>query len=148
MQSVERNIWLPYSPKTVYECLTNPDDLASIVGRIAAVQVIEREGDVGRVAVTLDMPMRKVVKTTGEVIGLPYEQLTFTTHEPFPLTFIWRLEDAPQDAQPGTRIHASLGFDLSMFGVPVAGSLIEGIVGSELEDDLQRLTHHIAAQAP
>ncbi len=144
MRKVQHSMWLAYSPQTIYECLTNPDALAAVVGRIAAVRVVEREGESGRVAVTLDFPMGKVVETAGEVQGNPHDQLTFTTHDPFPLEFIWQLKPH----ENGTQVHASLAFDLSVLGIPVPGAMVEGVIRAELQDDLERLQNYLAQHQP
>ena len=40
---------------------------------------------------------------------------------------------------------ASLGFDLSVFGMAIGGMLIRGIITSELRADMQRLESQLAA---
>jgi hypothetical protein len=142
VQHVESSEWLPYDAQTIYECLTNPDSLAKVVKRIDRISVIDREGDSGSVQVVLDLPARKVVETTGQVSGTPYEQLTFRTDEPFPLEFAWKLTP---DADGGTQVVATLGVDLSSYGIPMAGLLVRSIISSELKDDLGRLRDLMAA---
>ena len=135
MQHVEASQWLPYTPETIYDCLTDPDSLARVVKRIDQISVIDREGDRGRVAVVLDLPARKVVETTGQVSGVPHQQLSFRTDEPFPLEFSWKF--TPE--RDGTQVTAALGVDLSRYGIPMAGILVRSIISSELKDDLGRL---------
>ena len=139
MQRVEFSQWIPCEPALIYQFLTDPQNLAAVVGRIEEAEVIEREGETGKVRVMLDLPARKVTETIGDVFGVLYEQLNFHTHEPFPLEFQWQFIPQEQDGIPGTEVQASIGFDLSVFGMAIGGTLIRGIVLSELRADMKRL---------
>lgn len=145
MEHVEKSIWLPYDPATVFAFLTQPQSLAAVVGRIAEIKVLEREGNQGKVEVVLDLPARKVVKTTGEVKGQENQHLSFQTQEPFPLAFSWRFVPSQQGEQVGTEVLAALDFDLSTFGIPIAGMMVRGIIAGELQEDLARLQALLAA---
>lgn len=144
MDTVQTSRWLPHTPQTIYEFLTTPDALAAVVKRIEQARVVERQGEQGKVAVTLDLPARKTVDTIGEVDGLPYEQLSFKTQDPFPLHFQWQLAPHTENGQHGTQVTASLGVDLSAFGIPIAGLLVRSIIASELKEDLGRLANGLA----
>jgi ribosome-associated toxin RatA of RatAB toxin-antitoxin module len=144
MDKVELSRWMPYPPQVIYDFLTDPAHLVAVVGRIAKAKVIERNENQGRLAVVLDMPARKKVETTGEVVGVPYDELSFKTHEPFPLEFAWKFVPCEQDGIAGTEVQGALGFDLSVLGLPVAGMMVRGIVMSELKADLERLETQLA----
>jgi hypothetical protein len=144
MDKVELSRWLPYSPQTIYDFLTDPNHLSAVVGRITKARIIERHENQGKLAVILDMPARKKVETIGDVVGIPYTDLSFTTHEPFPLEFAWKLLPREQNGVAGTEVLGTLGFDLSVFGLPVAGVMVRGIVTSELKADLERLESQLA----
>jgi ribosome-associated toxin RatA of RatAB toxin-antitoxin module len=145
MQHVEATQWLPYSPQVIYEFLTDPASLVKVVGRIAQARVVERGDNHGKLAVKLDMPANQVIDTIGEVDGSPYEHLTFKTAEPFPLEFSWQLSAQTQADQAGTEVRSALGFDLSVFGLPLGGIMIRGIVLAEIQDDLKRLAQALEA---
>ena len=139
MQTVEYAEWIPYEPAAIYQFLTDPHNLASVVGRIQAAEVVERQGETGKVRVMLDIPTRRAVETTGDVFGVLNEELNFQTHEPFPLEFQWQFIPQEQDGIAGTDVHASLGIDLSLFGMAMGSMLIRGIVMSDLRADMERL---------
>jgi len=145
VQRIEHVEWFPYPSQFIYDFLTHPDSLPKVVGRIISARVLERHGDRGKVAIQLDMPMRQVVETVGDVTGVIGEYVTFITQTPFPLEFSWSFSPMTQDGQDGTQIMASLGFDLSAYGVNAAGILVRGMLSAELREDMERL--HKALQA-
>jgi|GEM_PF-6159786 len=143
MEVVELTTWLPYTPIQIYEYLTDPDALASVVGRINRAWIVERHGEVGQVGVELDMPLRRTLETVGEVEGVRGEKLSFISKEPFPLQFSWAFTAETQNDIEGSSILATLGFDLSSFGVPAGGRLVKGLVSNELKEDLDRLAQRL-----
>lgn len=147
MQEVEYRHWVPHTPQTIYEFLTDPDALASVVGRIASARIMERDEntDSGKLAVVLDLPARKSVETVGEAKGDRYTYISFTTSEPFPLGFRWHFESETQDGVDGTNILSRLKFDLTAFGIPAAGMIVKGIIANELKDDMKRLEAALAS---
>jgi hypothetical protein len=139
MQQIEHTTWLPYSPQTLYDALADPQALAAVIGRIKEIHVVSREGNEGQVAVTLDLPARKTVETVGSVVGVPYQQLSFRTREPFPLEFAWIFHPQEREGKSGTEVQTTLGLDLSAFGLPVPGIMVRGLIQSELKEDMDRL---------
>jgi ribosome-associated toxin RatA of RatAB toxin-antitoxin module len=144
MQYIEQVAWFPYSPERIYDFLSDPAALAKVVGRIKSAKVIERGDNEGRLAVELDMPMRKVVKAVGQVKGIPAQELSFKTEDPFPLEFSWKLQAKQQGDQAGTEVLGILGFDLSAYGVPAGGMIVRGIIAGELKGDMERLEQALA----
>lgn len=135
MLTVTRSRWMPYTPDQMFEALTDTRTLESVFKRIKAARVLDRTDDEGSVEIELDLPARKVIRTTGRAAGKPGERISFTIDKPFPLAFKWEFE--PQGS--GTVVIAHMETDLSSMVAPFSYRLVSGIIGSEVDSDLQRL---------
>jgi ribosome-associated toxin RatA of RatAB toxin-antitoxin module len=139
MQTVERTRWLPYSSAQIYHVLTDVEKFAQIVKRIIALDVLERNGDVGRILATIDLPGGKTIQAEGRVSGSNNEKLAFETDKPFPLAINWQLSPAEQDGSPGTTVSYTVAVDLSAKVAFLSKIVLNGYLSTELEGDLDRL---------
>jgi ribosome-associated toxin RatA of RatAB toxin-antitoxin module len=144
MHTVSRSRWMPYTPESIYAALTAPEKLAQIVKRIDSIQVLERQGDYGKVLARIDLPGGKMIETVGTVEGEVGKSLIFTTTEPFPLSNLWEFEVRSQDGAPGTYVTNTLQLDLSPVAAFVSGLVLTGYLSAELDGDLERLEEMVA----
>ncbi|NJL96133.1 MAG: hypothetical protein HC915_21585 [Anaerolineae bacterium] len=101
--------------------------------------MIEREGNMGKVKVKLDLPARIFVDAEGEVESTPHNRLAFRTREPFPLEFAWNLEPETKEGQVGTVITASLDLDISEMVAAFSNLILKNLLAAELNGDIDRL---------
>jgi hypothetical protein len=137
MTKVTYSRWIPYDHETVYNVLTDLDVLPQIVNRINSIEVIERDGNVGKVNIKMDLPARIVVDSAGEVEGVPHERLSFRTQDPFPIQFAWTLTPKTQNGTAGTELVASL--NLGIKENAFANMIIKNVMSAELNGDVDRL---------
>lgn len=139
MQSVSRSVWLPYRPKQIYQVLTDPDKLAAIVKRLEHIEVLERNGEEGKVMATIDLPGGKSLETPGYVQGVPEQRLSFSTKEPVVLNIIWQLSPATEEGIAGTAIIYTIEVDFSPVATFISGVMLKGYISSEMKRDLRTL---------
>lgn len=145
MQSVSQPYWLAYPPAAVYQTLTDPDKLASIVKRLENIEVIDRDGDSGEVLATIDLPGGKTLQTRGQVEGVPHSDLSFKTEEPVKLNIIWKLSSATKDQIDGCDVVYTIEVDLTPVAAFISGLVLKGFLSTEMLQDLERLEILLAA---
>lgn len=146
MQSVNCSRWIPFSVDVVYETLTSPEKLASVVKRLHSLTVLDRQGNVGSVLAVLDMPGGKVVETKGKVDGDEGKWVRFSSEQPFPLEIKWEVTAEDRNAIAGTQISYTITVDFSPLVAFVSGLVLKGFLSTEMEQDLDRLVALINAE--
>ena len=139
MQTVERSRWLPYNQSEIYAVLTDVQKFAQIVKRIVSLEVLERNGEVGRILAKIDLPGGKTIQTEGRVTGNLDDNLAFNSDQPFPMAITWQLMASEQDGTAGTMVSYSIAVDLSSKVAFLSQLVLNGYLSSELDGDLGRL---------
>ena len=139
MQTINRTAWLPFAPDQIYTVLTDPEKLSAVVKRLEHIEVLERDGEHGKVMATLDLPGGKTLQTPGEVNGIPGEALSFSTIEPVVLNITWGLKAEAQDGIHGTAIDYGIAVDFSPVAAFISGVMLKGYISSEMKRDLRAL---------
>lgn len=146
MHTITQTSWLPYSPQTIYDVLTSPEKLATIVKRLKSIEVVSREGETGDVIAVLDLPGGKTLRTRGRVLGDIGQSLVFSTDEPVHLVIAWALEEQVQDGQIGTLVNYCVEVDFSPVAAFVSSIVLKGYLASEMKRDLQTLADLLTAE--
>lgn len=146
MQTVTQSCWVAYPPHTVYNVLTDPDKLATIVRRLKSIEVLERNGETGEALATVDLPGGKSFDTYGRVVGDIGRSLTFSASQPVELIIAWTLEEDVRDGHVGTTINYSITVDFSPVAAFVSNIMLKGYLNSEMKRDLETLEDLLAAE--
>ncbi|NDJ87243.1 MAG: SRPBCC family protein [Chloroflexi bacterium] len=144
MQTISCSRWIGRSPSDVYEVLTDPAKLVTIVKRLAGIEVLHRDGDVGRVKAILDLPGGKHVATEGKVTGRSDSFLSFTTSTPFELEITWELTADLRDGIAGTDVVYRAGVDFGPMIEFLSKLVLSGYLTTEMERDLDKLEGFLA----
>lgn len=146
MQSIKCSRWMPYPVEQIYLTLTDPNKLAAVVKRLHSVRVLDRHDNFGSVIATLDLPGGKFIETKGKVVGEENKLLMFSSEAPFPLEIKWEVAPDIQAGKTGTQVTYTVSVDFSPLVAFVSGMVLKGFLGTEMEQDLDRLNGLLAEQ--
>ncbi len=146
MQTITQMCWVPYPNTTIYNTLTNPIKLATVVKRLKTIDVISREGETGHVVAVVDLPGGKTFNTKGTVVGQMGHSLVFSASDPVHLVIAWELEELIQEGQIGTQITYRVEVDFTPVAAFISGLVLKGYLSSEMKRDLQALEDLLAAE--
>lgn len=147
MHSVTCDSWLPYSTEKIYAVLTDADKLTQVVKRLAAIEVLDREGESGDVVAIVDLPGGKTFRTLGHVEGIAGQSLTFKTDMPVALHIMWELTPHSREDQNGTQVTYTVAIDLKPVAAFVSKVMLRGYLSSEMQRDLATLEEILSTAA-
>jgi carbon monoxide dehydrogenase subunit G len=145
MITMNRSRIIPASPEQIFDVLSDPDRLATILPRIQSIETLERHNDHARLATHMAIGNGfGTIRCEGDLRWVAPHTIVFTVQKPVSVENHWLLKAVPG----GTEVLVTMSLDLTPMLGPFAQFVptvaVSDMLGRDLDITLNQIAHCLA----